>query len=273
MPPRASGTKKWLHAVHLSAQPTANRARSVNARRRSNESASLARRSSATLTDNRISVDLEGQRTTDFDPLGSSVPRERKWFEPTRDFERPRTGCIGPQDHELGDVVWFKKIIVDSTSRPIPAQPLRGPDAFRSLRRILPPDLATWPSFRLCRWRRRRGLSGHAGNREPKTILGGDRRRTCPDYVVVRHDDRDRLPDWRSRRAPGRRVGGSGSQVCHSCMITAGLLASGILTPFGLHHGAISACTTWARKHRRASTLRGAPMCHCHRRGGRPLVF
>ena len=69
-----------------------------------------------TLSDNRIVVDLEGRQITDFDPARSSVPRERKWFEPKREPERPKTGYIGLQNHDPGDVVWFKEISI----RPLP---------------------------------------------------------------------------------------------------------------------------------------------------------
>lgn len=69
-----------------------------------------------TLADNRIFVDFEGQRITGFDPAGPLVPRERKWFEPKREPERPKTGYIGLQNHDPGDVVWFKEISV----RPLP---------------------------------------------------------------------------------------------------------------------------------------------------------
>jgi hypothetical protein len=69
-----------------------------------------------TLSDNRIVVDLEGRQITDFDLASPSVPRERKWFEPKREPERPKRGYIGLQNHDPGDVVWFKEIGV----RPLP---------------------------------------------------------------------------------------------------------------------------------------------------------
>ena len=69
-----------------------------------------------TLSDNHIVVDLEGRQITDFDPASPSVPREREWFEPKREPERPKTGYIGLQNHDPGDVVWFKEIGV----RPLP---------------------------------------------------------------------------------------------------------------------------------------------------------
>jgi len=65
-----------------------------------------------TLTGSRILVDLEGQRVTECDPAGPSVPRERKWFEPKREPERPRMGYLGLQNHDPGDVVWFTEVSV-----------------------------------------------------------------------------------------------------------------------------------------------------------------
>jgi hypothetical protein len=65
-----------------------------------------------TLAGNGILVDLEGQRVTSFDPNGPDVPRERKWFEPKREPKRPETGYLGLQNHDSGDVVWFREISV-----------------------------------------------------------------------------------------------------------------------------------------------------------------
>lgn len=65
-----------------------------------------------TLAGHRILVDLEGRRITEFDPSAASVPRERKWFEPRREPERPRMGYLGLQNHDPGDLVWFKEVSV-----------------------------------------------------------------------------------------------------------------------------------------------------------------
>lgn len=65
-----------------------------------------------TLAGDRILVDLDGRRITEFDPSAASVPRERKWFEPKREPERPRMGYLGLQNHDPGDVVWFKEVSV-----------------------------------------------------------------------------------------------------------------------------------------------------------------
>ncbi len=67
-----------------------------------------------TLSGNQIFVDLDGQRVTSFDPASPKVPRERQWFEPKREPKRPLTGYIGLQNHDPGDVEWFKEISVRS---------------------------------------------------------------------------------------------------------------------------------------------------------------
>ena len=65
-----------------------------------------------TLTGNRMLVDLDGKRVTSFDPESPDVPRGRKWFEPKREPKRPQAGYLGLQNHDPGDVVWFKEISV-----------------------------------------------------------------------------------------------------------------------------------------------------------------
>jgi hypothetical protein len=69
-----------------------------------------------TLADSYILVDLEGRRVTNFDPDSHEVPRERKWFEGKREPRRPQAGYLGLQNHDPGDVVWFREISV----RPLP---------------------------------------------------------------------------------------------------------------------------------------------------------
>lgn len=65
-----------------------------------------------TLSGNTILVDLDGRRVTTFDPESKTVPATRKWFEPKREPQRPETGYIGLQNHDPGDIVWFKEISV-----------------------------------------------------------------------------------------------------------------------------------------------------------------
>ncbi len=66
-----------------------------------------------------VLVDVDGKRVTRFDPAAKDVPRERKWFEPKRAPKRPRAGYIGLQNHDPGDVVFFKEVSV----RPLDGAP------------------------------------------------------------------------------------------------------------------------------------------------------
>ncbi len=70
-----------------------------------------------TLDGNRILVDLDGQRVTSFDPASPDLPARKQWYEPKREPKRPEAGAIGLQNHDPGDVVWFKEVSV----RPLPA--------------------------------------------------------------------------------------------------------------------------------------------------------
>jgi hypothetical protein len=70
-----------------------------------------------TLAGNRILVDLDGQRITNFDPASPDLPPQKQWFEPDRKPKRPEAGYLGLQNHDPGDVVWFKEVSV----RPLPA--------------------------------------------------------------------------------------------------------------------------------------------------------
>jgi hypothetical protein len=65
-----------------------------------------------TLKGNVVLVDVDGKRLTTFDPDGKDVPRERKWYEPKREPRRPASGYIGLQNHDPGDVVYFKEVSV-----------------------------------------------------------------------------------------------------------------------------------------------------------------
>jgi hypothetical protein len=70
-----------------------------------------------TLDGDRILVDVDGQRVTEFDPEGEKVPPRKQWYEPKREPKRPRAGWIGLQNHDPGDVVYFKEISVRPLSR------------------------------------------------------------------------------------------------------------------------------------------------------------
>jgi hypothetical protein len=65
-----------------------------------------------TLQGNRVLVDLDGKRVTAFDPDSKDVPAERQWYEPKREPKRPTTGYLGLQNHDPGDVVYFKEVSV-----------------------------------------------------------------------------------------------------------------------------------------------------------------
>ena len=64
-----------------------------------------------TLKGNLVLVDIDDKRVTTFDPESRAVPRE-KWFEPKREPKRPRSGYIGLQNHDPGDVVYFREVSV-----------------------------------------------------------------------------------------------------------------------------------------------------------------
>src|SRR5262249_440989 len=65
-----------------------------------------------TLKGNLVLVDIDGKRVTTFDPEAKDVPKERKWYEPRREPRRPRSGYLGLQNHDPGDVVYFKEVSV-----------------------------------------------------------------------------------------------------------------------------------------------------------------
>lgn len=69
-----------------------------------------------TLDGEKIFVDLDGQRVTSFDPTSPNLPPRKQWHEPKREPKRPLAGYIGIQNHDPGDIVWFKEISV----RPLP---------------------------------------------------------------------------------------------------------------------------------------------------------
>lgn len=71
-----------------------------------------------TLAGEKIFVDLDGQRITSFDSASRSLPRRQQWHEPKREPKRPVKGYLGLQNHDPGDVVWFKEVSV----RPLPPE-------------------------------------------------------------------------------------------------------------------------------------------------------
>jgi hypothetical protein len=71
-----------------------------------------------TLDGEGITVDLDGKRASTFDPTSPNLPPQKQWYEPKREPKRPQVGYIGLQNHDPGDVVWFKEISV----RPLPSR-------------------------------------------------------------------------------------------------------------------------------------------------------
>jgi hypothetical protein len=65
-----------------------------------------------TLKGNHVSVELDGKRVTEFDSDATNVPPRKQWHEPRREPKRPQKGYIGLQNHDPGDVVWFKEVSV-----------------------------------------------------------------------------------------------------------------------------------------------------------------
>jgi len=70
-----------------------------------------------TLDGPRVLVDVGGRRLTAFDPAAKDIPDQSEWYEPKREPKRPTFGYIGLQNHDPGDVVYFKEVSV---------QPLEG---------------------------------------------------------------------------------------------------------------------------------------------------
>ena len=65
-----------------------------------------------TLAGNQIFVDLDEQRITTFDANSPDVPPQKQWYEPKREPKRPEAGYLGLQNHDPGDIVWFKEVSV-----------------------------------------------------------------------------------------------------------------------------------------------------------------
>jgi hypothetical protein len=65
-----------------------------------------------TLDGNLVQVDIDGQQVTRFDPQSKDIPADRQWYEPKREPKRPERGYIGLQNHDPGDVVYFKEVSV-----------------------------------------------------------------------------------------------------------------------------------------------------------------
>jgi hypothetical protein len=67
-----------------------------------------------TLQGEQVLVDVDGQRVTDFNAAAKDLPARKAWHEPKRETKRPTSGYLGLQNHDPGDVVWFKEVSVRS---------------------------------------------------------------------------------------------------------------------------------------------------------------
>jgi len=65
-----------------------------------------------TLDGERITVDVDGKRLSSFDPRAADNPPRKNWTEPIRELKRPTHGYIALQNHDPGDVVWFREVSV-----------------------------------------------------------------------------------------------------------------------------------------------------------------
>ena len=70
-----------------------------------------------TLDGQRITVDVDGKRLSSFDPTATDNPPRKTWTEPIREIKRPTHGYIGLQNHDPGDIVWFKEVSVRPLDR------------------------------------------------------------------------------------------------------------------------------------------------------------
>lgn len=67
-----------------------------------------------TLEGSRVAVTVDGQPVSRFDSSAKNQPARRSWSEPVRENQRPNKGYIGLQNHDPGDVVWFKEVAIGS---------------------------------------------------------------------------------------------------------------------------------------------------------------
>jgi hypothetical protein len=64
------------------------------------------------ISSRRITVDVDGKRLSSFDPAAVDNPPRKTWTEPIREIKRPTHGYLGLQNHDPGDIVWFKEVSV-----------------------------------------------------------------------------------------------------------------------------------------------------------------
>ena len=57
-------------------------------------------------------LEIDGQEVSRFDSSKADLPKRVQWYEPKREPKRPEVGYLGLQNHDPGDVVYFKEISV-----------------------------------------------------------------------------------------------------------------------------------------------------------------
>mgnify|MGYP003576585030 CR=1 FL=1 len=62
-------------------------------------------------------VEIDGKGVSKFDAAAVNLPQRKSWSEPIREIKRPAHGYIGLQNHDPGDVVWFKEVAVRGPRR------------------------------------------------------------------------------------------------------------------------------------------------------------
>lgn len=65
-----------------------------------------------TLKGTEIAVELDGKPVSKLNTASKNLPERKEWHEPKREPKRPEVGYLGLQNHDPGDVVWFKEISV-----------------------------------------------------------------------------------------------------------------------------------------------------------------
>ena len=63
-----------------------------------------------TLRGDQIQVAIDGQRVSTFNSADRDLPPRRAWHEPQREPKRPHVGYLGLQNHDPGDVVYFRTL-------------------------------------------------------------------------------------------------------------------------------------------------------------------
>lgn len=69
------------------------------------------------LEGDRVTVEVDGKTVSRFDSAAAGLPARKSWSEPIREFKRPAHGYIGLQNHDPGDIVWFKEVAVRNLSK------------------------------------------------------------------------------------------------------------------------------------------------------------